>query len=66
MTDDGFALLRAASSHDRPAFDARRAAVCVIDMIAWQIPTTSVPGTLATKYYIDRVNDVVLPDMQRF
>jgi nicotinamidase-related amidase len=58
-------LLRDAGAYDRPPFDPRRAAVVVVDMVAWQIPTDPIPGTLATPYYVDRLHNTVVPATQR-
>lgn len=63
--DNGFDLIRAAGAYDRPVFDPARAAVVVVDMVAWQLPPAPIPDTLATPYYLDRMNEVVIPATRR-
>jgi nicotinamidase-related amidase len=63
--DDGFELLQAVGAYDRPAFDPARAAVVIVDMVAWQLPATPVPGRLATPYYVDRTRRSAIPACRR-
>jgi biuret amidohydrolase len=54
-----------ASVWERPAFDARKAAIVIVDMVNWNVPRTPNSSGLAPAYYVERLAKMVIPNHQR-